>query len=330
MRTLTANENIQAIVQVIKKEEIKLKNKYAILAYQNLLGLSIFIISLISFIYVSNLYYSNVIPAWFTIIVIAVITSIAHELEHDLIHRQYFNKTPLLHNFMLLTVWLMRPNTINPWYRRKIHLNHHKVSGTQQDLEERLVGNGTKQPLLRILVICDGLLGLIINRVRFNKEITDFNFLRVFNAGFPITIIYYTLFYSWVIFHSLNYFSLADEVISSQILTLVPLLNFIMVVWILPNWIRAISLNFITSSMHYYGGVNNLLQQTQVLNHWLFMPFQWFCFNFGNTHSIHHFVPNQPFYIRQIICKEVQQSMKKHGVRFNDLASIKQANNYLS
>ena len=41
-------------------------------------------------------------------------------------------------NFMMLVVWIMRPNTINPWYRRDIHILHHKVSGTPQDLEERL------------------------------------------------------------------------------------------------------------------------------------------------------------------------------------------------
>ena len=81
-------------------------------------------------------------------------------------------------------------------------------------------------------------------------------------------------------------------------------------------------------SMHYYGGTYNVLQQTQVLNHWAFMPFQWFCFNFGHTHSIHHFVPNQPFYIRQIISKQVNALLKNKGVKCNDLASILAANQY--
>ena len=80
--------------------------------------------------------------------------------------------------------------------------------------------------------------------------------------------------------------------------------------------------------MHYYGGGYNLLQQTQVLNHWIFMPFQCFCFNFGNTHTIHHFVPNQPFYIRQKISKRVNTLLQMKGIRFNDLASILEANHY--
>ena len=101
-----------------------------------------------------------------------------------------------------------------------------------------------------------------------------------------------------------------------------------MVIVIIPNIVRSVSLNLITSSMHYYGGVNHLLQQTHVLNHWLFMPFQWFCFNFGSTHTIHHFVPNQPFYIRHMIHKRVLPVLKQNGVRFNDLNSLRFANQF--
>jgi hypothetical protein len=41
-----------------------------------------------------------------------------------------------------------------------------------------------------------------------------------------------------------------------------------------------------------------VIQQTQVLNPWWMLPFQLFCFNFGSTHAIHHFVVRDPFYIR--------------------------------
>ena len=40
--------------------------------------------------------------------------------------------------------------------------------------------------------------------------------------------------------------------------------------------------------------------QTQILDHWLLYPFQLFCFNFGATHIMHHFVTRQPFYLRQV------------------------------
>ena len=104
-----------------------------------------------------------------------------------------------MHNAMMLTVWLMRPNTVNPWFRRKMHLHHHKTSGTQQDLEERLVGNGIKNPLHRFIAIVDGLFGLIISQKRFKKEIAGFSFFKVFNAGFPIATCYFVILYSVVI-----------------------------------------------------------------------------------------------------------------------------------
>jgi len=73
-----------------------------------------------------------------------------------------------------------------------------------------------------------------------------------------------------------------------------------------------------------------MLEQTHVITSRLFMPFNLFCFNFGHTHTIHHFVPNQPFYLRQMISKKILEVMRQHGVRFNDFASIKKANLYQS
>lgn len=329
MVTLTNNEKAKAIVQAIIKEEKRIREKYPIFAHQNILGFVILLVSLSTFIGVATLYYFDVLPAWVAVILLALAASISHELEHDLIHRQYFSKHPFMYNMMMLMVWLMRPNTVNPWYRRDIHLNHHRVSGTEQDLEERLVGNGIKSHWLRLIVICDGLMGLVINRTRLKKEVNDFSFLRVINAGFPIITAYYALFYTWIIYNAVNYFSGNSVVYPEIVLSVMPFINFMIVVWVLPNFIRSVSLNFITSSMHYYGGVNHLLQQTQVINHWMFVPFQLFCFNFGNTHSIHHFVPNQPFYLRQMVSKKVHEIMKKHGVPFNDLQSILRANLYV-
>ena len=328
MNTLSAKQNIQAIVKAIKTEEALLRQKHPLLAHQNTLGLIILLLSLSALIGVGVLYYLTIIPAWMCIILAAIAASISHELEHDLIHKQYFSNQPLMHNFMMLTVWLMRPNTISPWYRRKMHLHHHKTSGTQQDLEERLVGNGIKNPFLRALVITDGLLGLVISQKRFKKEIDGFSFMSVFNAGFPIATAYFIILYSVIVFHIVNLFMPLSINSASWLLSTINVFEFLMVVLIVPNIIRSSSLNFVTSSMHYYGGVNNMLEQTHVLTSRLFMPFHLFCFNFGHTHTIHHFVPNQPFYLRQMISKKVLEVMKKHGVRFNDFASIKQANRY--
>ncbi|MCF2856648.1 fatty acid desaturase [Pseudoalteromonas sp. SMS1] len=326
MSKLTAKQNIKAIVTAINSEETSLRARYPILRQQNSIAMVILLLSLCSLIGVATLYYLAVIPAWLCIILAAVITSIAHELEHDMLRKQYFSHRPFIYNLMMLTVWLMRPNTVNPWYRRKIHLRHHKVSGTAQDLEERLVGNGIQSPFLRALVIADGLLGLVINAKCFTKEIRGFKFLRVFNAGAPLATAYFAILYGVIVYYALQFVQPFE--LPSWGAELLAVAEFLMVVLILPNVVRSFSLNLVTSSMHYYGGVNNVLAQTHVITSRWFLPFQLFCFDFGRTHTIHHFVPNQPFYIRQMISKKIRPIMALHGVRFDDLQSLKHANQY--
>ncbi len=65
-----------------------------------------------------------------------------------------------------------------------------------------------------------------------------------------------------------------------------------------------------------------------MLNHPLFWPLQLFCFNFGSTHAIHHFVVGQPFYLRQMIAPQAHDVMREIGVRFNDLGTFKRANRW--
>ncbi len=65
----------------------------------------------------------------------------------------YFRKQRLPHNLMMGLVWLARPSTINPWIRLHLHLNHHKVSGTETDMEERAITNG--EPL-GLCAVADG------------------------------------------------------------------------------------------------------------------------------------------------------------------------------
>lgn len=329
MQSSSDKQTIREIISYIKAQENILRLKYRFLTQQNSLGLGLLLFSTLSFITTGILYVYGIIPAWLCIVLGALSTSVIHEIEHDLIHMQYFKNKPIVYHFMMFTVWIIRPNTINPWYRKRIHLNHHKTSGTEQDIEERLVGNGTKNHWLRLLVICDGLIGLLVRHKLFSKEIKNYSFLRVFNAGFPFTSLYYVLIYSFVVFHAFDFItaSLALGIdYPAWLLTMVDGLNLIMVVWVAPSFLRSACLNFVTSSMHYYGGEYNLFQQTQVINHWSFIPFQLFCCNFGNTHTIHHFVPGQPFYIRQMISKQVNKYMQHKGVPFNDLTSILRAN----
>jgi len=323
-----ASPNIQDIVSKIKEEEARLRNKYSILNAQNTIGLIILLLSFSGMIGCAVLYYYTVIPAWLCIITATIFASISHELEHDLIHKLYFRHNALMHNIMMAVVWCMRPNTINPWYRRKIHLLHHKTSGTQQDLEERLVGNGIANKLVRFIVMFDGLLGLILQRKLLKSEVNTFSFLTVFNAGFPLATLYFTFSYIFILFHGFNYFFPNNFLYPQWLLATIELINFLMVIIIAPNFIRSACLNFVTSYLHYYGGVSSVLQQTQVFKGWFMWPVNLFCFNFAGTHAIHHIVVQQPFYLRQMVAKSAHKIMKENGVRFNDFSTFTQANKY--
>ena len=101
------------------------------------------------------------------------------------------------------------------------------------------------------------------------------------------------------------------------------------VVLVAPNVLRSFCLNFVTSYMHYYGGVSTLMQQTQILRPWFLLPMQLFCFNFGSTHAIHHFVVSQPFYLRQMVARAAHEAMRANGVRYNDFSTFESGNRYL-
>ncbi len=55
---------------------------------------------------------------------------------------------------------------------------------------------------------------------------------------------------------------------------------------------------------------------------------QAFCFNFGSTHGIHHFVVKEPFYLRQLTASVAHKVMAEMGVRFNDLGTFTRANRF--
>ena len=329
MKPTTNAQQIQKIVSSVKAEEHRLRLKYPLLNKQDSIGLALLLIALSGMASCGVLYYHSFIPAWLCIIIAAIFASVSHELEHDLIHKLYFRNKAFMQNFMMTIVWLMRPSTINPWYRRKIHLLHHKTSGTKQDLEERLVGNGIANILVRCIVMFDGLLGLILQRKLLKKEVKAFDFFTIFNAGFPLTIFYYILGYGFFLFHSIIFFLPSEFSHPKLLLSFIELSELVMVIIIAPNFLRSGCLNLVTSYLHYYGGVDSVLQQTQVFKGLLFWPFNLFTFNFAGTHAIHHFVVQQPFYLRQMTAKSAHKVMKENGVRFNDFSTLFNGNKYL-
>ena len=327
---------IENIRQTIRASGDKWRTRYPILGNNNLIGMAIFLFACGGTIACAWAYLHGGIEAFTCIMLVALLTSLLHELEHDLIHWQYFKNNKLIHHTMMLGVWVFRPGTINPWIRRHLHFLHHKTSGTEADIEERGIGNGLAYTPMRWWIMHDTVIGNIAKILRGEASRKPYRVLRLLLAYFPFGIITVTLWYTFLAFHLVDtvapIFSATGLITSIEwsetTLVAMSWINPLVVILIAPHYLRSFCLILISSSMHYYGNVTSILQQTQVLNAWYWWPLQLFCFNFGSTHAIHHFVVGEPFYIRQLTARDAHKAMKASGIPFNDLGTFKRANLY--
>jgi len=302
------------------------------LQHQDLLGASIMAVAVTGMIASGALWYAGLLSAWISIPLSAFFASLIHELEHDLIHSLYFRHNRIVHNVMMALCWLARPLTINPWIRRRIHLHHHKYSGTHVDIEERAITNGETWNARRGLMMFDGMASIVLRAWNSPPKLREFMIKRGLLAYFPLGLAAWLCWYTFLAGHmvqaAISLFNLPP--LPASTLNYLHIIDVITVVLLAPNLLRSFSINLISSNMHYYGDIEagNVVQQTQFLMPWWLLPFQTFCFNFGGTHAIHHFVVGQPFYLRQIIAGKVRPLMRAQGVRYNDTASFKRANRW--
>jgi fatty acid desaturase len=310
------------IVSAIRQEEARVRAKYAVLKHQDAIAVCVLLFSVGGIVTSGYLYFLGSIPAAVCIVATAFLASLSQELEHDLIHKMYFRKNPIIQNLMMFIVWMVRPVSVSPWYRRDIHLLHHRTSGTAEDLEERLIGNGIKNHLIRFIVMVDGFAGLALRSRVLMKDNKRFSLAEVLKASFPFTYIHYTLWHTFLVYH------LAMFAIEAMGVAMPPpawmksamgVVDFWVVVLIAPNVLRQFCLNFTSSYMHYFGdGISNLFEETQIVRQWYMRPVQLFCFNFGITHTIHHFYPSQPFFVRSLVADHAEKVMIENGVKCND------------
>ncbi len=344
--TLTHQEKSSQIRKEINLSYQRLKGAYPILRRQNSIGLAIFLIAIVAIILVSIGWYRAIVPTWLMIVTNAFFMGVLHEIEHDLIHWLYFKKQKAVHHGMLFTVWILRPLTVNPWIRRTLHHHHHKFSGTLHDVEERSVTNGERWTIKRLLTTPDVVLGGLFRLRRMfsdmDREVKNGN-LKLETSSKLKKIMFLSIVPVTIFAHVVLYFFFADGLLDwlnryyvvgfsfpHYVDNMLISLNAVIYTILLPNLLRQFCLHFITSNMHYFGDVEegNVIEQTQVLNIWWTYPMQLFCFFFGWTHSIHHFVVNETFYVRHIGRKKAQAVLRKYGVRFNDLGTFKRANRF--
>jgi len=323
------------IREVVLAKGVELRQRYPILQHQDALGAGILAFALAGMIGSATLYITGHMAWWVCLLFNAFFASLTHELEHDLIHSMYFRKQRVPHNLMMGLVWLARPSTINPWIRRHLHLNHHKVSGTETDMEERAITNGEPWGLARLLMVGDNVMSAFIRMLRAKTWAHKFNIIkRTLKVYAPLALVHWGAWYVFLGFHAANgiaYLMGSQIEWSATTLSVMQVIDIAAVVIIGPNVLRTFCLHFISSNMHYYGDIEagNVLQQCQVLNPWWLWPLQAFCFNFGSSHGIHHFVVKEPFYIRQMTVPVAHKVMREMGVRFNDFGTFGRANRFV-
>lgn len=312
---------INAIRKAIYAEDKRIREKYTFLEHQNTIGFIIFTSCLFSMLLTSYLYIYGFLAWYFTIPVMAILISFLHEMEHDLIHDLYFKENKLIQNIIFAFIWISKINA-NPWWRKPMHLKHHKTSGQLDDIEERLIGLGLPLGLKRFLITISplGSYLVIYSVAQDSKKMNSLpgvDLIRASIVNLPVLLpgnicLLAILFPEYV---SATFYSIAWNVCM--------LLYF-------PNTLRQSSLQWVSTGCHYFGDIprNNVFFQNQVLNHCIFYPLQLFCFNFGATHIIHHYVTRQPFYLRQMVAAAVMDEFKKQGVRFNDLQIYQRAHRY--
>lgn len=313
--------------------------------HQNAIGMGIFLLSSAAIVATAAAYYLGTL-AWYVVIpVAAFFMSLLHELEHDLIHSMYFRKNKFWNDFMLAGVWLFRPSTINPFVRRRLHIHHHKVSGTESDIEERGITNGERWGLKRLLMTGDNMLAVFLRPLETRKMVKAFvkaqgdisseekkQIIRENVTGyFPLGNLNYLIWHGFIVYHAGSFLlGLAGVTFTLPALAqgALAFVNFFAITISAPNALRTFCLHFVSSNMHYYGDVEkgNIVQQCQVWTTPWAIPLHLFCFNFAGTHAIHHFVVRDPFYIRQWIAPGLYPLLRENGVRFNDFGTFKRSN----
>jgi len=309
--------------RAIMAEDKRLRAKYKFLAHQDLIGGAIVAASVVFNSALALGYMMGIIPAVMAVVGIAIGLSILHEIEHDLIHNLYFAGNRRLQHAVFWLIWILKLHA-NPIWRRKAHLRHHAKSGQLGDWEERLLGLGDRLGWRRLSAILHPF-GSVVYMDEIADTDPEFDPRRTSNSSLLTAIVFCVL--SGLGILNLVLPESSHQMFSDDVWNIISTLN---VVWVLPGMLRHTAITIMTTSVHYFGDIpaGDVLYENQIVDHWLALPVQLFCFNFGATHVIHHFVAAQPFYLRQMVAPRVKPVLLAAGVRHNDLAILNRANRW--
>lgn len=314
---------IKAINRAIVAEEKRLRARHGWLAHQDAIGTACFLGSLAAMGVIAWGYLAGHLAWWVPVLLMGLPISILHELEHDLIHNQYWKGRTRLQNAMFFVIWWAKLN-VSPWYRREQHLRHHRRSGQPDDAEERLIGLGVRAGWYRLLIAVHPIFSwpMVAGVKRADPK---WHIMWGIRQSSPAFVTFALVLLVQPLLHGI------DAVVPGALPAgLVRSFDVMMVLWVAPNVLRQTCLALVSSYCHYYGDIpeNDVFYQNQILDHWALWPMQLYCFNFGSTHIVHHFVVQQPFYLRQMVAKAAHAEMLRQGVRRNDLGVVRRANRW--
>ena len=324
--SVTTRPRVRAIVRAIRDEERRLRAKHRWLAHQDALGLAVFLISLLAMAGLTWGYLAAGLAWWIVVPALALPISLLHELEHDLIHDLYFKNSRRVQDALFFVIGWAKVGG-SPWFRRGIHLHHHRRSGQPDDAEERLIGIGLPAGLYRVLIAMHPIFaGPVVPAIR--RAWPGFAAEAGVRGGLPTFVVFGAVLFGWPLLKILMV--VAPELAAGVPPAIQRTVDILMVLLVAPNVLRQTSLALISSYCHYYEDIpeHDLFYQNQILDHRALWPMQALCWNFGATHIIHHYWPAQPFYLRQMVARAAHAEMLRQGVRRNDGGIVRRANRW--
>ena len=309
-------KDAQALRRAVRAADARLVEAHPWLGRDDLVAAALFVGALAGSALVAAGFLLGVVPAWVAVLLLMLAGSVVHELEHDLIHELYLSRwqTP-----MLAVIWLYKAN-LDPWTRMHMHRWHHVASGQAEDIEERLIGLGLPWGPLRLLITCLPAASIVMHpslkravqaRRAIGAREPD---PRAYRIPLPFILGNVVLFLSPVV---------VVVALALGAAWAWPMF----VLWVLPNLLRHACIVTMSSNSHYVDiDRGEVLEQNQVLDHWLFWPLQVFCWNFGATHVLHHLLVKQPFWRRTLVFPEVKPALVEAGIPVNDLGTFGRAN----
>lgn len=330
---------VKTIRDAIRAEDKRLRAAYPFPLgehWQSVVGLAIYMGSWVVWGVATYAWWTGGLSLPVLMVVNALAISLLHEMEHDLIHELYFKRQPWVQHVMFMGIWLIKSNA-SPWWRKYYHLRHHQYSGQVNDVEERLIGLGLRWWSPKRLLVTLTPAGTLLVANDIARDDPEFSRVNLVLSNSPVIV----LSTAAMLVHLICALGGDAALVKAGVLSaplhaflsqrILPALFLYNAAVNFPNVLRQSCLVIISTYCHYYGDIpeRDVFFQTQILDHPLLWPFQLFCFNFGATHIIHHFVTRQPFYLRQVTAFRVLPIMKALGCRHNDMGNNFRGNRWV-